>query len=59
VGLAFDFQVIPRLPRQPHDIALDAIVMESRVIWCSSPSAGDGTATMARSTPVDGGRGEV
>lgn len=59
VGLAFDFQVIPRLPRQPHDIALDAIVMESRVIWCSSSSAGDGTATMARSTPVDGGRGEV
>jgi 5-formyltetrahydrofolate cyclo-ligase len=58
VGLAFDFQVIPRLPRQPHDIALDAIVIESRVIWCSPPSAGDGTATMARSTPVDGGRGE-
>jgi hypothetical protein len=58
VGLAFDFQVIPRLPRQPHDIALDAIVSESRVIWCSPPSAGDGTATMARSTPMDEGRGE-
>ncbi len=58
VGLAFDFQVVPRLPRQPHDIALDAIVMEHRVIWCPPPSGGDGTAMMARSTPVDEGRGE-
>jgi 5-formyltetrahydrofolate cyclo-ligase len=59
VGLAFDFQVVPRLPRQPHDIALDAIVIESRVIRCPPPSGGDGTAMMARSTPVDGGWGEV
>lgn len=33
VGLAFDFQVIPRLPFQPHDMLLEAIVTEHRIIW--------------------------
>ena len=33
VGLAFDFQVISRLPHQPHDVILDAIVTDSRIIW--------------------------
>ena len=58
VGLAFDFQVIPRLPSQPHDVTLDVIVTESRVI-CGTPGAeADGTA-VARCSHVFGGRGEV
>ena len=40
VGLAFDFQVIPRLPLQPHDMVLQAIVTEHRVIWGSILDAG-------------------
>src|SRR5262245_20320344 len=33
VGLAFDFQVIPRLPLQSHDLLLGAIATEKRLIW--------------------------
>lgn len=32
IGLAFDFQIIPRLPTQRHDIALDKIITERRII---------------------------
>lgn len=32
VGLAYDFQVVERLPRELHDIAADAIVTEGRII---------------------------
>jgi 5-formyltetrahydrofolate cyclo-ligase len=58
VGLAFDFQVIPRLPSQPHDIMLQAIVTESRVIWGIPYAEGDETA-VARFSDVAGGGGEV
>ena len=58
VGLAFDFQVIPRLPSQPHDIMLDAIVTERCVIWGTSSAQGD-EAEGARFSNVTGGRGEV
>jgi 5-formyltetrahydrofolate cyclo-ligase len=58
VGLAFDFQVIPRLPSQPHDIMLDAIVTERCVIWGTS-STQDDEAEGARFSNVTGGRGEV
>jgi 5-formyltetrahydrofolate cyclo-ligase len=58
LGMAFDFQVIPRLPQQPHDVTLDAVVTDSRVIWGPSPAAGDVTA-VARFSNVAGGRGEV
>jgi 5-formyltetrahydrofolate cyclo-ligase len=58
VGLAFDFQVIPRLPSQPHDIMLDAIVTERCVIWGTSSAQGD-EAGGARFSNVTGGRGEV
>jgi 5-formyltetrahydrofolate cyclo-ligase len=58
IGMAFDFQVVPRLPRQAHDITLDAIVTERRVIWCTPLSATDGAA-VTRLTNGDGGRGEV
>jgi 5-formyltetrahydrofolate cyclo-ligase len=32
VGLAFDFQVLPEIPRAPSDVAVDAIATEKRVI---------------------------
>jgi 5-formyltetrahydrofolate cyclo-ligase len=59
VGIAFDFQVIPRLPRQSHDIALDAIVTESRVISRTPLSTLDGAAAVAWTTRSDRGEGEV
>lgn len=31
VALAYDFQILPSLPREPHDHAMDYIVTESRV----------------------------
>jgi 5-formyltetrahydrofolate cyclo-ligase len=32
VGLAFDVQIVPTLPRDPHDAPMDAVVTESRVL---------------------------
>jgi 5-formyltetrahydrofolate cyclo-ligase len=58
IGMAFEFQVVPRLPRQAHDIRLDAIVTERRVIWCTPLSAADESA-VTRLSNGDGGRGEV
>jgi 5-formyltetrahydrofolate cyclo-ligase len=58
VGLAFDFQIIPRLPLQPHDIMLEAIVTDSRAIWGTLWAPGD-EARVARFSNVTGGRGEV
>jgi 5-formyltetrahydrofolate cyclo-ligase len=57
VGLAFDFQVIPRLPLQPHDMLLDAIATETRIIWGTSCGQGD-DAEGARFSHVAGERGE-
>lgn len=34
IGVAFEEQIVKAIPRQPHDIKLDAIVTESRVIIC-------------------------
>jgi 5-formyltetrahydrofolate cyclo-ligase len=58
VGLAFDFQIIPRLPLQPHDIMLEAIVTDSRAIWGTLCAQSD-EAGVARFSNVAGGRGEV
>ncbi len=57
IGLAFDFQVIPRLPFEPHDMLLKAIVTEQRVIWGTSCPQGD-AAEGARFSHVAGERGE-
>ncbi|MBI2549748.1 5-formyltetrahydrofolate cyclo-ligase [Candidatus Woesearchaeota archaeon] len=35
IGLAYDFQVVEKLPRESHDRPMDAIVTESRVIRCN------------------------
>ncbi len=40
VGLAFDLQVVEALPRESHDVALDAVVTETRLL-----RAGTGPAT--------------
>ncbi len=32
VGLAFDVQIVPALPREAHDAAMDAVVTETRVL---------------------------
>ncbi len=32
VGLAFDAQIVPSLPREAHDAPMDAVVTESRVL---------------------------
>jgi 5-formyltetrahydrofolate cyclo-ligase len=35
IGLAFDLQVIPRIPTESHDSKMDNIFTESRIIACS------------------------
>jgi 5-formyltetrahydrofolate cyclo-ligase len=57
VGLAFDFQVIPRLPSEPHDMLLQAIVTEQRVIGGTSGTPSDAVEG-ARCAHVAGERGE-
>lgn len=39
VGVAFDLQVVPAVPREPHDAPLDAVVTEARVLLF--PRAGE------------------
>ena len=40
VGLAYGFQLVPRVPDEPHDAPLDMIVTEEGIIRCSdSPDA--------------------
>ena len=34
IGLAFDFQVIKKIPNEPHDVPVDYIVTEERIIEC-------------------------
>lgn len=34
IGLAFDFQIIDTVPREMHDVPMDLIVTEERVINC-------------------------
>jgi len=34
IGLCFDFQVVDKVPREEHDVAVDFIVTEERVIEC-------------------------
>lgn len=36
IGVAFDFQIVTEVPREPHDIALDAVVTPTRWIEAKS-----------------------
>ena len=38
VGLAYDFQLLAELPREPHDTAIDIIVTESRTYYVNRES---------------------
>jgi 5-formyltetrahydrofolate cyclo-ligase len=38
VGLAFDRQIVPALPREAHDASLDAVVSETRTLLFSRES---------------------
>jgi 5-formyltetrahydrofolate cyclo-ligase len=42
VGLAFSFQIVPEIPVQSHDIALDWIVTENETIRCGEKKAASG-----------------
>ncbi len=32
IGIGFDALIVPALPREPHDVPLDAIVTEARIL---------------------------
>lgn len=34
IGLAFDFQVVDKIPKETHDVPVDMIVTEERVVEC-------------------------
>jgi len=36
IGLAYDFQVIDKIPKEQHDVPMDIVLTESRVIKCVS-----------------------
>ncbi len=38
IGLAFDFQIVDKVPREEHDVPVDFIVTEERVIDCKKSS---------------------
>ena len=42
VGLAFEAQLVPALPEEPHDARMDAVVTEARVIFPLTRRAGAG-----------------
>jgi 5-formyltetrahydrofolate cyclo-ligase len=58
LGMAFDFQVLPELPRQPYDMAVNGIVTETRVIWCGRVPGEDGATAGVQSAGGECGRGE-
>jgi|GEM_PF-59780 len=36
IALAYEIQLVPRVPNEPHDVAVDKIITEKRVIDCRS-----------------------
>ena len=36
IGLAYEFQVVPKIDAQPHDITMDYIITEKRIIDCKN-----------------------
>jgi phosphoribosylglycinamide formyltransferase-1 len=38
VGLAYEIQIVGRVPEDPHDVAVDMVVTEEREIGCSAPA---------------------
>ena len=38
IGLAFEVQLVPEIPEEPHDVRLDAVVTEARVLFSTASS---------------------
>ena len=38
IGLAFELQLVPEIPEEPHDVRLDAVVTEARVLFSTASS---------------------
>ena len=38
IGLAFDFQIVDKIPNEEHDVSVDFIVTEERVVDCKKNS---------------------
>ena len=34
IGLAFDFQIVDKVPREEHDVPVDLVVTDKEVIYC-------------------------
>ena len=32
IGLSYDFQILPKLPKSPHDLSCDVIISEKRIL---------------------------
>lgn len=46
VGIAYDFQVISRIPREEHDRAADILITESRTLFCRRPEDAAGSSVL-------------
>jgi 5-formyltetrahydrofolate cyclo-ligase len=42
LGVAFEIQVVPAVPEEPHDVRLDGVVTEARVLFPLTPSPASG-----------------
>lgn len=42
IGLGFSAQLVPRVPMEPHDAALDGLVTEQGLIWTNTHPPGGG-----------------
>lgn len=51
VGVAFDFQVVERVPMEPTDIFMDAVVTEERIMRRNDGVPGDARGAASRETP--------
>jgi phosphoribosylglycinamide formyltransferase-1 len=40
IGLAYDMQLVPHVPNEPHDVAVDFIVTENELIACQESEGG-------------------
>lgn len=42
IGVCFEWQLVPQLPKEPHDVPMDAIVTELHLILCHEEQDGTG-----------------
>jgi len=56
IGLSYGMQLVPHVPNEPHDVAVDFIVTENGIISCPPCSEGDGQKKL-RVAVLASGRG--